>query len=370
MRVLYCIELFWPHIGGAEVLATKFVPAMQERGCQFAVATSHSGVDLPDKALYKGIPVYRFPFHIALVNRNLNELMAVRQRVARLRQTFKPDLVHINSISPDVFFHLHTAAAHPAPTLVTIHGLPMIRISGLNNLLGRTLSSANWVVAVSNAILTDLRRIAPGITSRSSVIHNGLDMPTIEPKPLSFDPPRLLCLGRLVAHKGFDLALIAFASLVDRFPGARLVIAGNGSAKGDLEQQAAKLGLVGAVKFTGWIAPEKVPELINTATIVIMPSRREPFGLVALQAAQMARPIVATRVGGLPEVVAHQQTGLLVEEGDSATLAEAIAFLLQHPEVATQMGQAARSRAQQMFGLERLVEAYDALYQRLAQGAA
>jgi len=86
---------------------------------------------------------------------------------------------------------------------------------------------------------------------------------------------------------------------------------------------------------------------------------------VALEAALMARPVVATRVGGLLEVVVHQQTGLLVEQEDSHGLAEAIASLLDHPETATEMGQAARQRAQKVFSWKQCVDAYDALYQKL-----
>ena len=91
--------------------------------------------------------------------------------------------------------------------------------------------------------------------------------------------------------------------------------------------------------------------------------------MVALEAAQMARPIVATPVGGLPESVVHQQTGLLVEPEDSVALAEAIAFLLSHPDIARQMGQAGRSRALDIFSLENFVDSYDRLYRRLVQEA-
>ena len=109
--------------------------------------------------------------------------------------------------------------------------------------------------------------------------------------------------------------------------------------------------------------------MLNSATVVVMPSRTEGLPIVALQAALMARPIVATRVGGLPEAVLHQETGLLVERGDSKALAEAIAALLAHPEMGSTMGQAARHRAQKLFNLERCVDAYDALYRRLIQEA-
>jgi len=96
-----------------------------------------------------------------------------------------------------------------------------------------------------------------------------------------------------------------------------------------------------------------------------MPSRAESLPMVALQAAQMARPIVGTRVGGLPEVVIDQETGFLVDKENPEALANAIAFLLDHPKRATRMGQAARDRVQRDFSWERHVDAYDQLYKKL-----
>jgi glycogen(starch) synthase len=134
-----------------------------------------------------------------------------------------------------------------------------------------------------------------------------------------------------------------------------------------LERQAAELRLAESVDFVGWVAPHKVPALMNTTTVVVMPSRCEGFGLVALEAALMARPIVATRVGGLPEVVAHNETGLLIERDDSKAMAEAIAALLVDRNMATQMGRAGRLRAQKRFCWIRCVDAYVALYQELTR---
>jgi glycogen(starch) synthase len=266
-----------------------------------------------------------------------------------------------------VFFHQHTDRLSPAPTLVTVHS--PIRTSEPNSLVGRLLCSARWVAAVSEAMLDDVRQLLPDLASRSNVIYNGLEAPEIEPAPLPFEEPRLLCIGRVVVDKGFDLAIDAFASIIKRFPRARLVIAGDGVARPELEAQVARLGLEGAVDFAGWVTPEKITELINAATMVLMPSRwREPFGLVALQAAQIARPIVATRVGGIPEIVLHEETGLLVEKDDSAALAKQIAFLLEHPNAATKMGQNARKKAQENFSMERFANDYDVLYRKLIEG--
>ncbi len=371
MRILLWSESFWPIIGGAEVLLAQVALALRERNCAVIVVTPQAALDLPSETQYKGVPVYRFPFWMALADANIDQLMEVRQRVAKLKRAFAPDVVHMHIVGASAFFYFQTADVHRAPLLVTLHGPGPNKDLGHDTLVGQTLRRADWVTACSAALLAEARHLVPEIIPCSSVIHNGLDVPLLNPEPLPSDTPRLLCLGRLINDKGFDLALTAFASLRGRFPHARLVIAGDGAARPALEQQAAELGLNGLVHFAGWVAPDKVPALINTATVVVMPSRwEEPFGLVALEAALMARPIVATDVGGLPEVVVHQQTGLLVEKEDSGALAEAIAMLLEQPESAILMGQTARHRAQKLFSLERCVDAYAALYRKLVQEAA
>jgi glycosyltransferase involved in cell wall biosynthesis len=365
MKILFWTELFWPYIGGVEVLSMQLIAALQKCGHQFLVLATHGERDLPDEETYRDIAIHRFPFQRALLRRDLKTIKTIRERITALKQSFRPDLIHLNTGQPSVFFHECTRDACAAPTLFTIHS-PVDHATDRNSLLGRVLNSSDWVAGISNAMLDDARKLIPEIVERSSVVYNGLEMPALKPAPLDFDAPRLLCLGRVIADKGFDLALDAFASLAGRFPRARLVIAGDGEAQPDLKRHAVELQITDKVDFLGWVDPEKVPELLNTSVAVVVPSRwREPFGLVALQAAQMARPVVANRVGGMPEVVADRQTGLLVEPENSATLAEAIAFLLDHPETAKEMGRAGRVRAQELFGFSRFVNAYDGLYKKL-----
>jgi glycogen(starch) synthase len=169
-------------------------------------------------------------------------------------------------------------------------------------------------------------------------------------------------------EKGFDLMLRAFARLTGRYPAARLTIAGDGPERDALKGCAADLGISQRVDFLGWTPPQAVPTLINAATIVVIPSRTETLGLVAIQAAQMARPVAAVQVGGLAEVVVHGETGILAGPEDSRALAEAIIMLLERPEQARQMGRAARERALDVFAWERHVDAYQALYRRVSGG--
>ena len=145
------------------------------------------------------------------------------------------------------------------------------------------------------------------------------------------------------------------------------MIAGDGPERTKLEQQIEELGLSGQVECVGWVAPDQIPALINSVTAILMPSRFEGLPLVALQAAMMGRPIVGTRVGGIPEVVVHQETGLLVESEDPSALAAAVASLLANPEIAVQMGCAGRRRVQETFSWEKCVGGYEDLYHQLTR---
>jgi glycogen synthase len=370
MRILIWQELFWPHVGGIEVLAIKLILALQQRGYEIIVVTRQDSLDLPKEATYQGIPVYRYPFWSDLTSGKLDQVVARRSQIAKLKRAFAPDLVHINSFGPSVLFHYDTTNAYPTPVLLTLHTAyqPINAQSlGQDGLFRKTLRAANWVTCVSNAVFAHWRQLVPEIAAYSSVVYNGLVPPALSPEPLPTDPPRLLCLGRLHPDKCFDLALKAFASVRDRFPRAHLVIAGDGDERPVLERQVADMGLDN-VEFVGWVAPGKIFELMSAATIVIVPSRYEGLPTVALEAGMMARPVVATRVGGVPEIVVDQETGLLVDPGDWRALAAAIEFLLARPESATEFGQAARRRIQRLFNFERYIDGYDALYRKLVTG--
>jgi glycogen(starch) synthase len=362
MRILFWSSTFWPNVGGVEVLAARLLPALRTRGYEFTVVTPKSHSALPDQEKYQGIPIHRFSFRNDSTPSIIDYVIEMREKVVKLKHTFDPDLIHINAVGRGDFFHLVTNTAYKAPFLVTLHGQWEKRIEPI---VEHTLRNADWVAGCSAAIIERGRQLVPEIVSHSSVIHNGFELPLLTPQPLPFDAPRILCLGRLAQQKGFDLALGAFRSIIMRFPRARLIIAGNGPARTELEKQAAKEKISHAVEFIGWVAPEGVPALINDATMVLMPSRQDSFPLVALEAAGMARPVVATRVGGLPEIVLHKQTGLLVDKEDREGLAQAVFFLIDNPDAAVQMGNAARRRVETAFSWERHVDAYDALYRQL-----
>ncbi|MBC7810884.1 MAG: glycosyltransferase family 4 protein, partial [Burkholderiales bacterium] len=356
MRVLYWTELFHPDtgIGGVEVASLPVLHGLIQRGIECMVITSRSASAPQDESEYEGIPVYRFPFHAALLSQDPLKILALVRRVAELKAKLQPDMIHLNTNQGSLFFHQRTFSAD-CPTLHAIR--EPLQSEDPNSMIGRALRQATWLITPSQAMRAEILRSFPDAEPRLTCIPHGLPTPALKPTPLPFNPPRVLCIGRLVKEKGFDLAISAFASVLQRFPDARLTIAGTGSAESELIAQAAALGIQHAVNFIGFVQPVSVPRLMNEATMVVVPSRWfEVFGVVAVEAGQMARPVIAARTGGLPEIVIDGETGLLFERENSPALAEAMLTLLSQPETAIHMGEAGYRHVTTAFSLQRYLD--------------
>lgn len=368
MRVLFWSELFWPYIGGAEVFAAKLIRSLSQRGVEIRVVTSHDTCELPDLDQFDGVPVHRLPFRAVASGRAPGRLREVLTEVARLKTQFRPDLVHINAVGPSTVFHLQTLGKDRVPTLVTLQQEVLPNQTAGGTLLMRLLMAVDRVVAVSNAVLAQARRSLPVIEPKSCCIYNGVEEPLVDPAPLPWHPPTLLYLGRLVPAKRVEVVLAAMARLLIRHPQLRLLIAGDGPLRETLEARARELGIAHRVEFLGWVNPDDVYTVINSATCVLMPSLREGLPLVAVQAALMGRPIVASAVGGLVEVILDQHTGALVDPDDFEGFVSAVARVLEDPERATCQGMAGRAHARKTFDWEQTVLRYHEVYRGIAGG--
>jgi len=173
------------------------------------------------------------------------------------------------------------------------------------------------------------------------------------------DAPVLAVTSRLHPAKGHAHLLDAMAVVRERFPAVRLVVAGDGVQRGDLEGQAHALGLGGGVVFAGFRTD--VPALLRAADVFVLPSLLEGMPNTALEAMSVGLPVVATRVDGVPEAVADGETGLLVAPADAGALADALSTLLAEPERRAAMGEAGRRRAESEFSVDRMLDATEAL---------
>ena len=181
--------------------------------------------------------------------------------------------------------------------------------------------------------------------------------------------PLVVVFSRLNRMKGVEYFLDAAALLAARFPEVRFLIVGDGAGRSELEAHAGRLGLAERVTFTGFRTD--VPDLLPEAAISVLPSLSEGLSNSLLESMASGVPVVAARVGGNPEIVEHDISGLLVPARDPAALAGAIGSLLQDPQLAARLGEAGRRRVTGIsFSMERSLSEVEGLYERLVGNAA
>lgn len=357
MRVLFWSASFWPHLGGLEAISSELVRRLQSDGIELVVMTPlRPGEAVQIEAdWWEGVPIYRFPF----CEPDLGDFLAltlVRHQVLKLKRKFQPDLIHVNGINSAIPMLLLCRESEEPPWLTTLHGdwenyRPPI--------MKQLLAHSSWITACSQHTLELLHHFEPTCIPKSSVVLNAMPEIAFETQPgrdLS-----LLCAGRLSPEKQFDVALRA----VQRLPGVCLRIAGSGPQLAELMLLAESLGIASRVTFLGRLDRKLLQQEMRNAWAVLIPSRIEGFGLVALEAAQAGTPVIASRVGGLAEIVDHGQTGLLVDSFDEDEWAQTIARILHTPQLRSELGQAARLRCRQKFSWDQFRVEYLKLYQRL-----
>ncbi|MCI0355699.1 MAG: glycosyltransferase family 4 protein [Acidobacteria bacterium] len=180
---------------------------------------------------------------------------------------------------------------------------------------------------------------------------------------LAPDSALVMTVAALIPQKGMDDFLRAAAQVLAHRPDVAFVIVGDGPEDGTLRTQAEQLGIAAKVRFTG--LRSDVHRLMPAADVIVVPSVwQEPAGLVVLEAMAAARPVVATRVGGIPEYLEEGASGILVEPRMPRQIAGAVLGLLDSPETAAAMGATGRRRVQQLFALERWVDETIRVYER------
>jgi glycosyltransferase involved in cell wall biosynthesis len=196
---------------------------------------------------------------------------------------------------------------------------------------------------------TDLRRFSPAASGNGAV----------DPR---FGPHMIFACRQLFPRKGIRFLIEAAAQLAPRFPDLKVVIAGDGFERPELLRLAESLGIADRVTFLGWVPNTDLPPYYRAAAVSVIPSLEEGFGIPAAEAMGCQTPVVASDAGGLPEVVEHGVTGLVVPRGDSSALATAIGALLADPFKRTQMGLAGRERALRLFDWDRTAEQLEQIY--------
>ena len=258
------------------------------------------------------------------------------------------------------------------PLVATVHGRQYYADCATRRAAYRVLSHVATMVAVSE----DVKRFVVAATGtaarRICVVHNGAAVrPPLSAaeggrrrSALGMAPDELIVgvVGSLYGVKGHRFLLAAAPQILDARPATRFVIVGRGHLEAELKAQARQLGIADRVRFLGF--RDDIGDLLPLFDVFALPSLSEGLSIALLEAMAAGTPVVATRVGGNPELVIHGETGLLVPAGDVSSLAAAISALLIDRAEATRLGENGRTRVAQSFGLDSMVEAYQAIYDR------
>jgi len=282
----------------------------------------------------EGLPVHHPRFlmmpKVGMATYGWTLFLSVLPFLSRLARQHPFDLIDAHYLFPDAFAAVELGRALGKPVIVSARGsdvnlfaqFPLVR-----RCLLRTLRRADRVVAVSGALRA--RLAALGVAAeRVTVIPNGVDGTKFRPMSraearakLGLDGgPYLLAVGHLVALKGFDLVIESLARLRagGNCPDLRLLVVGEGGERAPLEALARRLGVGGAVRFAGPLSHPELRTWYNAADVFCLASSREGWPNVVLEALACGTPVVATRVGGIPEIVTSDSVGLLAERSPEA----------------------------------------------------
>ena len=338
-------------ISGSEMHLLSLLPGLRARGWDGRMLMLHEGeagaAELARELRSRGVPVDELALRLDL---DPLAFWRVTRRLAALR----PRIVHTHLVHGDAYGLPAAVLARVPLRFSTKHGFNEFRERRLFALGDRAVSSlAKVQIAISRGLAEYLAEREGFDAGSFEIVHYGIAAGPEPPPPPA--GPRLLCIGRLIPIKGHQTLLRAFAAARAEVPELTLDLAGTGP----LEDELRSMGGDG-VRFLGHVAP--VQPLIEQSSIVVVPSLGEGFGMVALEAMERARPVIAARVGGLPEIVGDE--GLLVPPGEVEPLRAAIVELARDLPRAERLGRAGRARVLAEFSEERCIERTEALYRR------
>ena len=289
----------------------------------------------------------------------------------RLLRQHDVTLIHAHEFGANTYGAL-AARMLGIPLVATVHGRHYYADCASRRLAYRLVSHIATMVAVSEDVKRFLVRTTGAAERRIQVVHNGIGRPA--PLPADEVGRRRLALGigpgerivgvvgSLYGVKGHRYLLEAAPRILEVWPSTTFFIVGTGAGEAELKAQAKRLGLDGRVRFLGF--REDVEALLSLFDVFALPSLSEGLSIALLEAMAAGKPVVATNVGGNPELIIDGETGLLVPPRDARALAAGIGSLLGDAAEARRLSENGLDRVKRYFGVETMIESYQAVYER------
>lgn len=344
--------------GGLERLVIDLAETCNKIGCKTTICCLDKFGKLASHAKDRGIEV-------VLVGKKHGTDIILPFRLAHILRQNKIDVVHTHNMGPLFYGTLAARMARVPVVINTRHG----RAKKQKHPIIWHMNNA--VVTISEDAKTELLKFNGVNPGKVKVIYNGIDIRRYSKQrenntvkmALNIEPSTQIIgtVARLAAEKDQFTLLDTFSKVAGKIDNTKLIIVGDGPLRKELTDYANGLGISDKVLFLGF--RENIPDIINIFDVFVLSSLMEGVSLTLLEAMASELPIVATNVGGNPEVVIDGVTGFLVPPKEPEKTAEAIAKILQNPELAQKMGGAGRKRVEEKFSLERMVREYGELYE-------
>lgn len=293
-------------------------------------------------------------------------------RLARFLKKNRFDLVHTHLFTADLWGRLASLPMNIG-VLSTSHTTSDPNVGWLGRLLDRMLGYRNDAMICVSEAVRQYRRDETGVTpEKFFLIENGIDLCRFE-KNVSTEEMRhrlglaregfwIAIIGRLIPLKGHRNLIRALSLLSEKLPALGIVVVGEGETETALKRQAEKAGLSGRVVFLG--LRRDVPDILQAVDVLAIPSSREGLPIVLLEAMAAGLPVVASKVGGMPEVVLDGETGILVEQ-DPFSIAQALKTLFENSVLRKKMGETARKVVEERYDIRKVAERYEGLYRSI-----
>jgi len=343
-------------IGGAENLVCDMARLQSRQGNEVIICSLES----QQASLRK---VEETGFRIIYLNKRGGKDFRLLFRLVRLLKKEKPDILHTHNKAPLIYGALMRFLTRTPVLVNTRHGQGRLHQSFF------IWNAYDFIVAVSHSAKNELLEHNRIEKNKVRVIHNGIDIQRfniLDAADQSLQKNGKIVIGivaRLDYYKDLPNLITSFQKVLTRINNAELWIVGDGNLRDDVEHRLKVLGLKEKVKLWGW--QKDIAFFDRQIDVFVLPSLTEGISLALLEAMACGCPVVATRVGGNPEVVVDGQTGFLVPPKDPEAMAEAIITILQDKRMAQSMGEAGRRRVEEKFSLARMVNEYQKVYEEV-----
>jgi len=331
--VLIISSLYKPNVGGVETTVEELADQYLKRGIKVTILTKLFPSNLEPYELIKGVPVYRIPRP-----KTEAEFIETIKWLKKNNSKLKSDVIHLIQVHrPLPLLALLLSRLWKVPFIANYAGGDVIEVGDdfgkkmwkeANGTVKEALLQANTHISFSKGLISDVKKTIPEI-KKVELIYAGLDVSSINKSEI-YNPgyPYIVSVRRLEKSKGIDLLIKAFDKLSESYPHLHLIIVGNGSEKKNLESLATDLNSREKIHFTGTLPLKTTFSYLKGSMASICPSRAEAGGIINF-AAQAAKTVpIGSNVGGIPEYILHNKTGLIFESEKVDKLAECIEHII------------------------------------------